>query len=423
MDSLPAIQVISLVILLIFSGFFSSAETALTTVNRIQVQLLAENGSKRAKRVLWVLDHSSRMLSAILIGNNLVNISASALATTLTIKLFGNKYIGVATGILTLCVLIFGEIMPKSLATVHSLKLSTAYVNVVWGLMVVLTPIIWVIEGIRTVLMKLLHIDPDAKSSMTEDELKSLVDVGLEEGAIEDDEFQMISNVFSLDESLAKDIMVPRIDMTFVRLDATYEELMEVYSEYAYTRFPVYSTNRDTVIGTINIKDLLLFPQDEEFSIRKILREPHFTFEHKEVGTLLIEMRESSISMVIVLDEYGATSGMITMEDILEEIVGEIRDEYDKDERDDIVKLGENEYMINGSTNLDDLNEELDTDIESEEYDSIGGYIIEYLDRLPKSGEKIELENGITIIAAVVRRNRVEKVRMLLPDNVDFSEE
>lgn len=416
MDEASGIQILILIVLLILSGFFSSAETALTTVNQIQVQLLADEDSKKAKRVLWILENSNKMLSAILIGNNIVNISASALMTTLTIDIFGSPYVGIATGILTCLVLVFGEIVPKSLATTFSLQLSMAYSGLIWFIMKLLSPIVWIVELLRKGLYKLLGVDSNAKgSAMTEDELKTLVDVGLNEGAIEDDEFEMITNVFSLDESLAKDIMIPRIDMVYVPLDATREELLEIYREHNYTRYPVYNDNRDTVIGTINIKDIITYSDEEEFHIGKIMREPHFTFEHKEVGTLLIEMRQNALSIVIVLDEYGATAGMITLEDILEEIVGEIRDEYDKDERDSIISLkGDGEYLIDGSTNLDDVNDELNTEFHSEEYDSIGGYLIEYLDRLPKSGEKVVLDDGTKMIAEVVRRNRIEKVHVFL---------
>lgn len=424
MDTSAILQAICLVLLLVGSAFFSSAETALTTVNRIQIQLLAEENNKKAKKVEKILDHSSKMLSAILIGNNIVNISASSLATTLTISVFGNAYVGLATGILTLLVLVFGEITPKSLASNFSLQLSLAYSGIIWWLMHILTPVIFIVEGIRTGLLKLMGVDPNAKGNrITEDELKTLVDVGLEEGAIENDEFEMITNVFSLDDSLAKDIMIPRIDMSFLHVDATYEDVIELYRETSYTRFPIYSDTRDTIIGTINVKDLLLYPKNEPFHIRKLLREPHFTFEHKEVGTLLMEMQEGGISLMIVLDEYGATSGMITMEDILEEIVGEIRDEYDKDETDAIIELKpDREYLIDGSTNLTDVNDTLKIDLESEEYDSIGGYIIEKLDRLPKNGETILLDNGIKLITEVVKRNRVEKVHVFLPEKTEDEE-
>ena len=418
MDTDPLIRLILLIIMLCLSAFFSSAETAFTTVNRIQIQMLADEGSKRANRTLWIIDHSAKMLSAIHIGNNIVNIAASSLTTTLTIRVFGNPYVGAAAGILTLVVLIFGEITPKSIAQARSLKMCLSYAPAIYAIMTVLTPVIFIIEGIRRGLCRIMRVDPDAKpASMTEDELKTLVDVGFEEGAIEDDEFEMISNIFDLDESLARDIMIPRADMVFVPADADYEELMDIYREYNYTRYPVYADSTNNVIGTINMKDLLLYERDENFTVREILREPHFTFEHKEIGTLLMEMREASLNIVIVLDEYGVTAGMITLEDILEEIVGEIRDEYDKDETDAVIPLKNGkEFLIDGATNLDDVNDETGLELESEQYDSIGGFIIEFLDRLPKKGEVIELEDGTRIISEVVRNNRIEKVHIKLPD-------
>ena len=417
MDSGTLLQLIILVFLIACSAFFSSAETAYVTVNRIQLQLLADDGNRNAARAIWILDHSAKMLSTVLVGNNIVNLSASSLATALTINLFGNAFVGAATGIITLVVLLFGEITPKTIATVRAVNIAISYSAVIKALMIILTPVVFIIEGIRTIFMKMLRIDPNEKVNMTEDELKSLVDVGYEEGAIENDEFEMISNIFSLDESLARDIMVPRIDMVFVHVDTTYEELMNLYREYTYTRYPVYNESTNNVIGTINMKDLLFYDTSKPFSVRDFLREPHFTFEHKEVGTLLIEMREESINLMIVLDEYGATSGMITLEDILEEIVGEIRDEYDKDEPDPIVELKNGkEFLIEGSTNLDDVNEKTGLNLESEEYDTLGGYIIEKLDRLPKRGEAIILKNGTKIISEIVSKNRIEKIHIVLPD-------
>ena len=409
-------RLLILIILLLLSAFFSSAETAFTVVNQIQLQLLADDGNKKAKRALWILEHKTKMLSAVLIGNNIVNISATALATKLTIDILGNVWVGVVTGILTVAVLIFGEIVPKSLATVFSLQLSQAYSLSIRVIMWLLTPFIKIVEVVRSGVFNIMGVDAAKKlNAMTEDELKSLVDVGLEEGAIEDDEFKMITNVFSLDDSLAKDIMIPRIDMVYVPLDADKDEVLSIYREYNYTRYPVFNDDKDTVIGTINVKDILSLEDDDPFHVGQIMREPHFTFEHKEVGTLLIEMRQEALSIIYVLDEYGSISGMVTLEDILEEIVGEIRDEFDHDEKDPIIKLkGEGEYLIDGTTNLDDVNETLGLSLNSEEYDSIAGYILEYLDRLPKSGEEIILEDGTRIVAVLVRRNRIEKVHLFM---------
>ncbi len=417
MDSSDAIQLIALLILLLLSAFFSSAETSMTTVNKIRIQSLAEQGNRRAMILEKIIADSPKMLSTVLIGNNIVNISASSLATTLTMRLFGNAFVSVATGLLTLFVLIFGEITPKTIATIHAEKMALSYARVIYGLMFLFTPVVFFVQNLSFLILKLLRVDPNAKgTSMTEHELRTIVNVSQEVGVIEDEEKKMIYNVFDFGDSVAKDVMIPRIDMTFINEESTYEELMETYKEVKYTRFPVYRDNTDNVIGIINIKDLLLLPEGEEFSIQTLLREPYFTYEHKSTASLLMEMREASYNLAIVLDEYGATAGLVTIEDLIEEIVGEIRDEYDDGEDEDItIVVPEKEYVVSGSTKIDDINEALDVKLESEDYDSIGGYIIEKLDCLPTQGQGIELENGIRLVADVVEKNRIEQVHVYLP--------
>ena len=419
MDSSDAIQIAALLFLLLLSAFFSSAETSLTTVNKIRIQSLAEQGNRNAKILEKVISDSSKMLSTILIGNNIVNISASSLATTITLRLFGNAFVSVSTGILTLLVLIFGEITPKTMATIHSEKIALSYARIIYALMVLFTPLVFIVQHLSFLMLRLLRVDPNAKgASMTEHELRTIVNVIQEDGVIESEEKQMIYNVFDFRDSVAKDIMIPRIDMTFVDINCTYEELMDIYRDVKYTRFPVFEDNTDNVIGTINVKDLLLLTQKdiEHFSIRSILREPYFTYEHKSTADLLLEMRESSYNLAIVLDEYGATAGLVTTEDLLEEIVGEIRDEYDEGEDEEIrVIIPEKEYIVDGSSKLDDISEALQIELESEDYDSIGGYIIEHLDSLPAQGQGITLESGIRLVADVVRKKRIEQVHIYLP--------
>ena len=419
MDSSDAIQIAALLFLLLLSAFFSSAETSLTTVNKIRIQSLAEQGNRNAKILEKVISDSSKMLSTILIGNNIVNISASSLATTITLRLFGNAFVSVSTGILTLLVLIFGEITPKTMATIHSEKIALSYARIIYALMVLFTPLVFIVQHLSFLMLRLLRVDPNAKgASMTEHELRTIVNVSQEDGVIESEEKQMIYNVFDFRDSVAKDIMIPRIDMTFVDINCTYEELMDIYRDVKYTRFPVFEYNTDNVIGTINVKDLLLLTQKdiEHFSIRSILREPYFTYEHKSTADLLLEMRESSYNLAIVLDEYGATAGLVTTEDLLEEIVGEIRDEYDEGEDEEIrVIIPEKEYIVDGSSKLDDISEALQIELESEDYDSIGGYIIEHLDSLPAQGQGITLESGIRLVADVVRKKRIEQVHIYLP--------
>lgn len=417
MDSGEAIRLISLVILLMLSAFFSSAETALTTVNKIRMRKLSEEGDARARTVLKVTDNSGKMLSAVLIGNNIVNLSASSIATTLAIDLLGSKGAGIATGILTLLILVFGEISPKTIATIHADSISLAYARIIDVLMKILTPVIFAVNQIAMLFLKILRIDPNGnRNAMTEEELRTIVDVSHETGVIETEEKEMINNLFDFGDAQAKEVMVPRIDMTFASVDSTYEELIEIFREDKFTRIPVYEDTTDNVIGIINMKDLLLYDDKEKFHVRDILRKPYYTYEHKNTADLFMDMRSSSISVAIVLDEYGATAGLITLEDLLEEIVGEIRDEYDTDEEDPVVWLGDREYEILGSQNLEDLCEELDLKFESEDYDSIGGYVIGLLDHFPKEGESIRTEDGVEMIVESMDKNRVEKIRMILPE-------
>lgn len=421
MDTDGVIQLFALLILVFLSGFFSSAETSLTTVNRVKLMALADEGNKRAKIALDVLDNYGKMLSAILIGNNIVNISASALATTLAIKI--NLAVGIATGALTVVILLFGEIMPKNIAMVYSEKLALFYASLIAGLMKIMTPVIFVIDKLAGGLMKLLHIDTSKRTAMTETELRTYVEVSHEDGVIESEEREMIYNVFDFSDAVAKDIMIPRIDMATVSEDASYDEVMELFEECMYTRIPVYQEDKDNIIGLINIKDFILVKDKEQFKISDIMRQTYYTYEFKKTADLLIEMREKCVNVSIVLNEYGAAVGMITLEDLLEEIVGEIRDEYDEDEEEFIQQIDERVYLVEGGMKLSDINDELGTVLESEDYDSIGGLIIESLDRLPEDGETIVTKQNVTLQVQGVNQNRIVKVLMTLPEKVSDEEE
>ncbi len=424
MDTSAVISIISLIILLFLSAFFSSAETALTTMNKIRIRSLAEEGNKAAKRLLTITEDTGKMLTAILIGNNIVNLSASALTTSLA-YLAGGYMVGIATGILTLLILLFGEITPKTLATIHADRLSMAYSGPIFLLMKLLTPVIFIINGLSLIILFLLRVDPNAKNkTLTENELRTIVDVGHEDGVIESKEKEMIHNVFDLGDVKAKDIMVPRVHVTFANIDSTYEELIETFRQDKFTRLPIYGETTDDVRGTINMKDLLLYDNSKEFHINDILREAYFTYEHKNISELLVEMRKSSFNIAVVLDEYGETAGLITLEDLLEEIVGEIHDEYDEVEEQRIKQLGERHYLVEGSLSLDDLNDELELDelkleLESEDFDSVGGLIIQLLDRLPEEGDEVTTENGIQMKVQAIDKNRIESVEIVLPEPVE----
>lgn len=407
-------QLIALIILVLLSAFFSSAETSLTTVNRVRLKTLAEEGNRRAKTALEVLDKYGKMLSAILIGNNIVNLSASALATTLAIHI--HFTVGIATAILTVVILIFGEIVPKNMAMINSEKMALLYASMISGLMKLLTPLIFVIDSLAKGIMKLFRVDADKKTAMTENELRTYVEVGHEDGVIESEEREMIYNVFDFGDAVAKDVMIPRIDMVTVDKEATYEEVMEVFKDCMYTRIPVFEEDKDNIIGLINIKDFILVEDKAKFRISDILRQAYYTYEFKKTADLLVEMRQKCFNVAFVLNEYGATAGMITLEDLLEEIVGEIRDEYDSDEEQLIQKMQDRTYLVEGSMKLSDINDELGTDLQSEDYDSIGGLIIEHLDRVPEDGAQIVTDQGIRLQVQGVSQNRILKVIMELPE-------
>lgn len=422
LDSGDAIQFGAIILLIVLSAFFSSAETALTTANKIRIKGLAAEGDKRAAVFLKVTEDPGKMLGAILIGNNIVNLSASSLATSLTMRVFGNIYVSLGTGILTLLVLIFGEISPKTLASTYSEKLALGYARVIWILMKVLTPVIFITNLLSRLFLMLFRINPDAKvETMTETELRTYVDVSHEDGVIETDEKQMIYNVFDFGDAQAKDIMVPRVDMVSVDVNASFQEVFEVFRKEQFSRLPVYEENPDHVIGVINIKDIV-FHGGDTFDMRALMREPYFTYEYKSTSELLEEMRQASINFTIVLDEYGATAGLITLEDLLEEIVGEIRDEYDKDEEDLIRRISDTEFVIAGSMKLDDVNDALGLSLESEDYDSLGGFMIEYLDHLPSAGESVTTREQIRLVVDSVEKNRIDRIHMYLPTAVESEE-
>ena len=413
-------QLIAIIILLCLSAFFSSSETALTTVNQIRMRTLADNGDKRAARVLHVTGNPGKMLSAILIGNNIVNLSASSISTSLAIHLFGNTGAGIATGILTFLILIFGEVTPKTMATIKADSMSLTVAAPIGLLMKILTPVIFIINKLSLGLMFLLHVNiKDAQKKMTEEELRTIVDVSQENGVIEHEERDMIHNLFDFGDAEAKEIMVPRIDMTFVQADATYQEVLDIFRQDMFTRLPVYEDSTDNVIGIINMKDFLLQNDTPEFSVRNLLREPYFTYEHKNTADLFLEMRKSSISLAIVLDEYGVTAGLITLEDLLEEIVGEIRDEYDADEEDDITRISDREFYVLGSANLNDVSEALSLHFTSDDYDTIGGYCLGLLDHLPEKNEIILTDNNILLRIDRMEKNRIERIYIRLPEPLE----
>ncbi len=415
MDLGDATQPIILFVLFVLSAFFTLSEAALTGVNKLRIHTLEDDDVRGAKTVSKLIDEPRKMLSAILICKNVTKLSASALATTMAIRYWGNEWVGLSIGVLILLYLTFGSILPKTIATIYPEKVALAISGPIYLITKLLTPFAFVLNQFCNGIMKLLHLNGEAKASaITESELRNILDYSHEEGVLESEERRMITNVVDFGDALAKDVMVPRTDMAFANVDLTYDELVQAFSEEKYTRMPVYSDTRDNVIGIVNLKDVFFYQGDKaDFNIVDIMREPFFTYEYKKTSELLIEMRKDSISLAIVLDEYGATVGLITIEDLLEEIVGDIRDEYDDDEEDSIKELAENEYIVDGFTKLDEINEALGLELESDDYDSIAGHIIYLLDHLPEEGETVT-DNNVVFTVASVDKNRVDKVHILL---------
>ena len=408
LDSSDAIQLLILVVLLALSAFFSSSETALTTVNKIRMRTLADAGDGRAEFVMKVISNPGKMLSAILIGNNIVNLYASSLSTMLATRLWGNEAVGFATGVLTLLILVFGEITPKTVSTISAESIALRFAKIIYIIMIVLTPVIYIVNHLSFFVLKLFRVDPNKRGeSITEDELRTIVQVSHEEGVIESEEKKMINNVFDFGDAVAKDVMVPRIDMSFVDVNTSYQDLVDIFREEKYTRFPVFEETTDNVIGIINIKDIFLAENSEDFSVKNYLRQPLYTYEFKKVSELMI-----------VLDEYGATAGLITLEDMLEEIVGEIRDEYDEDEEEALIQIGPREYVVEGSMKLTDLNDYLELNLQSEDYDSIGGLVIGLLDHLPEEGEDVVIDN-VRLCVDSVEKNRIDKIHLYILNPIE----
>ena len=416
MNSDIGVLIAVLVVLLILSAVFSSAETSLVGVSKMRIRALADEGNKKAQVVLELFSEESKMLSAILIGNNLVNTFMASIASMIAYN-FGGYAVSIATFLITFLILVFGEITPKTLATRYAEKMALIYAPFIKFLTVVLTPVIWFINLFSKIILKLMGVDSDQKAqSITESELHTILDVSHEEGVIEAEEREMIKNVFEFTDAKAREIMIPRVHVMAVDVNSSYEDLIDAYKEDRFTRIPVYDGNIDNIIGIVNMKDLILYDKNEPFVIQDYLRKPYFTVENKPIADLLQEMQKDTYTMAIVLDEYGEMAGILTVEDIVEEIVGEVQDEFDAEENDNIQKVDDTTWKVKGYISLHDLNDVLSLDLDSEDFDSVGGLIIEKLGHLPSLSEKIKLENGVILKVSKLNRNRIEEVMIRLPE-------
>ncbi len=396
------------------SAFFSASETALITISPHRLRTMVEEHQKNAEILEKVLSQSDKMLSVILICNNIVNLGASSLATVFVQNVIGSWAVSIGTGVLTLLVLVFGEITPKTISTYNSNKIALKFAPYIRILMIIFTPIAAAINFLANGVIRLLHVDKSSKSeSYTENEIRSIVEVSEEEGVIESGEKDIINNVFDFTDTIAREAMVPIVNVTSVSVNSSYKDLRKVFADNLYTRIPVFNEDESSFIGMINLKDFIFMSAEEadRFDLKSIMRELPYTYEQKHLAELFLDMKKKHTNMMAVMDEYGVTVGIITMEDLLEEIVGDIRDEYDEDEEDEVLQEGTDEYVMHGSTSLSDINSKLGTALQSEAYDSIGGLIIEKLDRLPEEGDMVNAD-GVLLTVEKVDGPKIEQVRI-----------
>ena len=412
MDSKYLGDLILLIILLMGSAFFSASETALMSLSKLRLKHMVEERQKGAENIERLLENPQKLLVAILVGNNVVNIWGSAIATALAIKLYSEGGIGIATTVMTIVILIFGEITPKTLAVYHSEGISLKVAPIISMLVKILSPVVYIMTKITNFVVRLSGGSPsDKKPFITEDELKTIVDVSSKEGLLENDEKEMIYNIFEFGDLRIKDIMVQRQDISSVSVDSSYDEVIEEFKKEKFSRLPVYEDNIDNIVGIVYLKDFILLDQSkEDFNIRKIMRQPNETFEFMKIAEIYKDFQLNRVHMAVVLDEYGGVAGIVTMEDIVESIMGDIQDEYDEEEE-DIQVIKEDEYLVLGETKLDDLNSMVGTNLESEDFDSVGGFVIGLIGRLPKKGEVVEYQ-GIKFIIESIDKNRIEKIRI-----------
>lgn len=408
-------QIILLVILLIGSAFFSASETALMSLSRIKIRHMKEDGIRGAKLVGSLIEDSNRLLTSILIGNNIVNIAATSISTSLFITIWGAQGVAIATALMTVLVLVFGEITPKTVSANTPEKVALMVAKPIKFFMIILKPVVAIFNVITKIIFKLLGVDDHGvRPFITEEELKTMVNVSHEEGLLEIEEREIINNVFEFGDMQAKEAMVQRLDIVAIDTEDSYEEIIELFKTEKISRMPVYEETIDDIIGILNIKDVVFLNDDEidNFDIKEYVRDPFFTYEFKKITQLLEEMKKDKSQMAIVVDEYGGTAGLITIEDLVEVIVGDIEDEYDEEE-DEIQVISSSEYLVEGSTKISDVNEILNINLESDEFDSIGGYIIGYIKHIPEENEVIEVDH-VKFNIESVDKNRIKKIRIMI---------
>ena len=397
--------------LLILSGFFSGSEVALVSLSKIKARHMAEQKLLGASYIKRLKDDPNRMLSTILIGNNIVNVAASAIMTSISIELFDSFAIGIATGIMTLLILIFGEITPKSIAAQNNQMVSQLVAPVIWHLSIVLAPVLNLLDAFLNRFIKLFGIKSKEKT-ITEEEIRNIVTVAEKEGSIKAIEKTLIQRVFEFDEMDVDEIITPRQDMVVVSSKSKVSDALKLMIKTSYSRLPVYDKHRDNIVGSIFIKDAIKAVQDKKSKVRvsKFASKPMFVPESKKVSSLLRQFQRRSEQMAIVVDEHGSITGLVTLEDVLEEIVGEIMDESDKIDP-DIRKTGRKSWMVKGKTDIEEINGKIRMGLKEDDYDTFSGFILKHTGNIPSEGHSFEY-NGFRMTIEELDKQRISTVKV-----------
>ena len=398
-------KIVLVVAMMAFSALFSGTETAFSSVNKLRLKNYESQGNKKAAKALKLANRFDEVLTAVLIGNNIVNIAASSVSTLIFVSIFGSKGAGISTAVVTVLVLVFCEVLPKSYAKKNAEKISLAFASPLWVLIVLLKPCVWVLNKLSSLFSK-----GDEAPTVTEDELKYMIDEIEEEGVIEEQESELVKSALEFDEISVEEILIPRVKMIGVDVTDTIDEIKETFTREMYSRLPVYEKSLDNIIGIITNKAFFKMLIEGRDDIRGIIQEVPHIADTKLISEAMRSMQRSKVHLAIVTDQYGGTKGMITLEDIIEELVGEIYDEDDEIIT-NIVKLADNKYECAGDLNISDLLEtlELDEDMIVSEYSTVGGWITEILEHIPEAGESAD--SGVfRLTAAEVSEQNVEKV-------------
>ncbi len=401
------------------SGFFSASETALTAFNRSKLPEIEEKSAYKAKLLKKWIKKPNKMLTAILIGNNIVNILSSAIATTVAMRLVGGgEAILIVTALMTVVILIFGEITPKVVAKSYPTMVASFVISVIYPISILFSWLIAVLMFISRVIARLFNIKiTDGNLMITEEDIKSFVNVGEQEGIIEEEEREMIHSIFEFGDARVRDVMVPRTTMFAVEGTKTLNDIWNEVIDNGFSRIPVYEESIDNIIGVVYVKDLFNVIREGklEVEVKNFVRGAYFVPETKPLVEMLEEFKSKHIHIAIVVDEYGGTSGIVTIEDLIEEIVGEINDEFDEDEEESIKQVGENKFIVDAMLPIDEINDAVGINLnESEDYESLGGYIYSALGRVPEEKDLIKLEEeGLELRVLEVDNRRVVKVLII----------